>query len=449
MRFDYDFFVIGGGSGGVRAARIAASHGARVAIAESGRLGGTCVNVGCVPKKLFVYAADFAEQVDDARGYGWESTLPEFSWKKLIEAKNSEIHRLNGIYQGLLGGSGVEVFRGRARLRDPHTIAMDGLEWTAEHILIATGGAPIAPTYPGGDIALLSDDLFYLDELPRRALIVGGGYIGVEFAGVFHALGVDVTLVHRRDRLLSGFDEDLRHHMTNCLRARGIDVRLSVSPERVDRGPDGLTVTLSDGTQSNVDVHVAAIGRRPNTADLGLREAGVELTPQGAVVVDDDFRTTVPHIYAVGDVIDRVNLTPVAIEQGMALATTLFSGRPSRFDFKNIPSAVFGHPPIGTVGLTEQEARQRHESIDIYESHFRPLKATLSGRNEKTFMKLVVDGASDRVVGVHIVGPDAPEMIQGFAVALTAGATKAQFDATVGLHPTSAEELVTMRQRKN
>ena len=448
MGFDYDLFVIGGGSGGVRAARIAASHGARVALAESGALGGTCVNVGCIPKKLFVYAADFAEQVHDARGFGWDSTVPAFSWKKLIEAKNAEIHRLNGVYQGLLDSANVEVLRGRASLLGSQAVQMDGLQWTAKHILIATGGKPIIPNYPGSDSAWVSDQLFYLDELPHRILISGGGYIGVEFAGVFKALGVDVTLVHRHHLLLAGFDEDLRHHMTNCLRARGIDVRLGVEVARADPGPHGHTIVLTDGSQHHADIHVAAVGRRPNTAEMGLEKAGVQLDAKGAVIVDEHFRTTNEHIYAIGDVINRVNLTPVAIEQGMAVAHGLFSDRPSSFSFENIPSAVFGHPPAAAVGLTEEEARAHYDPVEVYEAHFRPLKNTLSGRNEKTFMKLIVDGTSDRVVGIHIVGPDAPEMIQGFAVALQAGATKAQFDATVALHPTSAEELVTMRNKR-
>ncbi|MEI7444291.1 MAG: glutathione-disulfide reductase [Burkholderiales bacterium] len=447
--FDYDLFTIGAGSGGVRASRVAAGHGARVAVAEDHRVGGTCVIRGCVPKKLLTYAAHFAQDFEDAAGYGWTVGRPEFSWPTLKAAKDREIARLEGIYRNLLKGSGVTAIDGRAVVVDPHTVEVGGRRVTARHILVATGGAPSRPAFPGAALCITSNEAFELAELPRRVLVIGGGYIAVEFSGIFRGLGSSVTLAYRGDQVLRGFDDDVRSHLATELVRHGIDLRLHATPESVERLPDGtLRVALrtSAGLESHVvDAVMLATGRAPATRGMGLAEVGVELDADGGIVVDAYGATRVPSLHAVGDVTNRIALTPVAIREGAALAATLFGGRPTPVDHADIPHAVFSDPPVGAVGLTEQQARARSDAVTIFKATFRPLKATLSGREQKTLMKLVVDADTQRVVGAHMVGPDAPEIIQGIAIAVKAGLTKAQFDATVAIHPTAAEEFVTMR----
>ena len=444
--YDYDFFVIGGGSGGVRAARIAAGYGARVAVAEERYLGGTCVNVGCVPKKLLVYAAHFADDFDDAQGFGWSVGERRFDWPRLIANKNDEIARLNGVYRRMLEGSGVEVIDDHARLADAHTVAVGDDRHRAGHILVATGGWPVVPEFPGAEHAITSNEAFFLDSLPERVVVVGGGYIAVEFAGIFHGLGSRVAQLYRGPLFLRGFDDDVRAFLADEMRKKGVDLRFDSVVERIDKANGALTVVLAGGETIEADLVMYATGRVPNSQGIGLEAAGVALDAKGAVVVDDYSQTTVDNIYAVGDVTDRVNLTPVAIREGHLVAETLFNGNPSKPDHSGIPSAVFSQPSIATVGLTEAQARERFSEVDVYKSAFRAMKHTLGGRDEKTLMKLIVDRASDRVVGVHMVGADAGEIIQGIGVALKCGATKAQFDATVGIHPTSAEEFVTMRE---
>jgi len=446
-KYDLDFFVIGAGSGGVRASRIAATYGAKVAVAEERYLGGTCVNVGCIPKKLFVYASEFADAFEDAVGFGWSPSRPPFDWAKLIANKNREIERLNGIYERLLTGAGAEIICGRAEIVDPHTVTINGRQITTEYLLAATGSWPTKPEIPGAELAITSNEAFYLDKLPRRAIIVGGGYIAVEFAGVFHGLGSETTVVHRGDQLLRGFDDDLRVALGEEMRKRGHNLRLGTTITRIEKSNNGLVATLSDGSTIEADIVMYATGRHPNSRGLGLEAAGVALDRNGAVIVDAGSQTSVPSIYAIGDLTNRKNLTPVAIAEGHALADSLFGGRPRTIDYENIASAVFSHPPIATVGLTETEARTRCGEIDIYKSTFKPLKHTLSGRDEKTLMKLVVDSKTDKVVGAHMMGADAGEIIQGLAIAVKCGATKAQFDATIGIHPTAAEEFVTMRTK--
>lgn len=448
VQYDYDFFTIGAGSGGVRAARFAAGYGAKVAIAEERYYGGTCVNVGCVPKKLFVYASHFHEDFEDAAGFGWSVGETTFDWQTLIERKNAEIQRLNDIYIRLLDNVGVDRYEGRARLVDAHTVEVNGQQITAEYILIATGGWPWMPEIPGIEHAISSNEFFYLDKLPQRAVIVGGGYIGVEFASILNGLGVETTLLYRSELFLRGFDEELRLHLAEEMRKKGIDLRFNASDiQRIDRSGDDLHLTLQDNTKLTTNLVLFATGRRPLTQELGLGNAGVACNEIGAILVDEYSQTSTPNIYAVGDVTDRMNLTPVALAEGMAVAKTLFDNSPTRPDHMLVPTTVFTQPSLGTVGLTEGQARAIHDKVDIYRSTFRPLKHTLSGRDERTLMKLVVDGETDRVLGVHMVGPEAGEIIQGFAVALKAGATKAIFDATVGIHPTSAEEFVTMRTK--
>ena len=446
--YDYDLFVIGAGSGGVRASRMSAAYGARVAVVEERYLGGTCVNVGCIPKKLFVYAAEFRDHFEDAAGFGWSVGQPSVDWPTLVANKNVEIERLNGIYRNLLSNAGAEIIEGRARLVDPHTVAVDGRSYTAEHILVATGSWPYLPQIPGIEHAISSNEAFYLDRLPQRVIIVGGGYIAVEFATIFHGLGVEVTELYRGELFLRGFDADVRSVLAEEMRKREVDLRFKADIARIDKHDAGLTATLGDGTRLDTDLIMYATGRLPNTYNIGLEAAGVEMNDIGAVTVDAYSRSTVPHIFAIGDCTDRLNLTPMAIAEGQAVAETLFHDRPTQPDHTNVATAVFSHPPIGTVGLTEDEARQRYPAIDVYTSSFRPLKHTLSGRAERTFMKLVVDPASDRVLGCHMVGPEAGEIIQGFSVAVKCGATKAQFDATIGIHPTAAEEFVTMRTKR-
>ena len=447
--FDLDFFVIGGGSGGVRAARIAATHGARVALAESYRMGGTCVLRGCVPKKLYAYASRYADDFADAKGYGWSIGSTEFSWPTLVEAKEREVTRLSGIYRGNLERAGVRLYNCRATIEGPNEIRLDtGPRLTAAHILVATGSRPeFRPPIPGIDLAISSNEIFDLPEFPKRLLAVGGGYIALEFASIFARLGSAVTVAFRGDKILRGFDEDMRDGLTTALEHAGIAIRPHTLPTAIERTADGLRVTLSDGSTLAVDQVLVATGRYPATHELGLEALGVKLDGLGEVVVDRFSTSTVPSIHAVGDVTNRINLTPVAVREGHALADTLFGGKPTAVDHTNVASAVFTTPEIGSVGLTEAQARENFDIVDIFKTAFRPMKAVLAGRDEKTIMKIVVDGSTDRVLGVHILGHDAGEMIQLVAVAVHMKATKADFDATMAVHPTAAEELVTMRTR--
>jgi glutathione reductase (NADPH) len=443
---EYDLLVIGAGSGGVRAARMAAGLGARVAVAEERNLGGTCVNVGCVPKKLYVYASEFGKAFGDARGFGWKGEKPAFDWAVLRDNKKAEIARLNGVYRNLLEGSGVALIEGQAHIADPHTVAVGRRRLHAGKILIATGGWPHVPDFPGSEHAITSNEIFDLESFPRRLLVVGGGYIAVEFAGIFNGLGAQVTQLYRGPLFLRGFDADIRAHAAQEIRKSGVDLRFEVNVESITRGDVGLQVRLTDGTAVEADVVLYATGRKPNLTGLGLENAGVELTESGAIRVDGDYRTTQPSIFALGDVIGRMELTPVALAEGMSFARRQFGSQNAAVDYDFIPTAVFCQPNIGTVGFTEEEARARCGHIRLFKSTFRPMKHTLSGRDETTFMKLIVDRESDRVVGVHMMGPDAGEIIQGIAIALRAGATKALFDSTIGIHPTAAEEFVTMRE---
>ncbi|MEB0012251.1 glutathione-disulfide reductase [Glaciimonas sp. Gout2] len=447
MSFDFDLFVIGAGSGGVRAARFAAGFGARVAVAESRYLGGTCVNVGCVPKKLLVYSAHFSEDFGQASGFGWTTDKPKFDWTTLIANKDREIHRLNDIYRSLLVNSGVTLMEGHARLIDPHTVEINDQRFSAANILIATGGWPHVPDIPGKELAITSNEAFFLKELPRRVLVVGGGYIAVEFASIFHGLGAETRLVYRGEKILRGFDGSVRQHLHEELVKKGLSLEYNADIARIDKqDDDSLRVTLNDGRQIIADCVFYATGRRPMLDNLGLENTGVALDEKGFIKVDDEYRTTEPSILALGDVIGRVQLTPVALAEGMAVARRLF--RPEeyrRVDYKMIPTAVFSLPNIGTVGLSEEEARSAGHNVTIFESRFRPMKLSFSTSDEKTLMKLIVDADTDKVLGCHMVGPEAGEIIQGIAVALKAGATKRVFDDTIGIHPTSAEEFVTLR----
>lgn len=444
--YDYDLFVIGAGSGGVRASRMSASHGAKVAVAEERFLGGTCVNVGCIPKKLFSYGSHYPHEAKDAAAYGWDFAAPTLDWSCLIENKNKEIERLNGIYRMLLTNAGVTLHEARATLIDAHTLDVGGETVTADKILIATGGRPETDDVPGAKHAIVSDDAFYLSERPNRVLVVGGGYIAVEFAGIFNGYGADTSLIYRRDLFLRGFDMDVRIHLAQEMEKNGINLIWNTVIERIEKTNDGLNVTMSNGETGQFDQILYAIGRKPNTRNMGLEDVGVEMTDKGAIVVDDYYQTSVDNIYALGDIIDRFQLTPVAIGEAMKLSSNLFEGTNYKMDYADIPTAVFSDPPIGTVGLTEEDARAQYGDVDIYRSTFRALKDTLTGSTAQTMMKLIVDRKSDRVVGCHMVGPDAGEITQGLGIALKCGATKAQFDATVGIHPTAAEEFVTMRE---
>jgi len=445
--FDLDLFVIGGGSAGVRASRISAGHGARVAIAEEKRYGGTCVIRGCVPKKLFLYASEFSRAFADARGYGWSLGDARFDWPSLVAAKDREIDRLNRVYERMLADAGVELLHGRARLVEPHTVEVDGRQMTARYVLVASGSRPYLPDVTGVECAITSDQAFHLPALPDRITVVGGGYVAVEFAHIFNGMGRKVTLVHRGRRVLRGFDGDVRDAVTAGLRARGVELHLENEVERIEPRDGSVDLRLATGITLHTDIFMCATGRVPATADMGLEEAGVALGDQRGVVVDRYSRSSVEHIFAVGDCTNRIMLTPVAIREGQAVADTLFGGRPTPVDHENVPSAVFAQPPAATVGLTEEQARARYPEVDIYRSVFRPMRNTLAGRDEKTMMKLVVDGASQRVLGVHVVGEDAAEIIQGVAIAVKMGATKQDFDRTTALHPTTAEELVLMRQK--
>ena len=443
---DYDLFVIGGGSGGVRAARVAAGTGARVGNAESYRYGGTCVIRGCVPKKLLSYAAHFHEDFEDAAGFGWSVGESQFDWARLIANKDKEIARLEGIYESLLNNAGVTIHRGHARLLDAHHVEVSGQTVSAETILIATGNYPVFPPGQGWEHGITSNECFHLPELPRRAVVYGGGYIAVEFAGIFNGLGSEVTLVYRGPQILRGFDDDVRNTLAAEMAKKGITLRVETTIEGIEKQDTGLEVRLSDGSSLPADQVLAATGRRPTVDNLGLESAGVELNDRKAIKVDAYSQTSQPNIYAIGDVTDRVNLTPVAIHEAMAFVDTVYRGTPRAMDHSNIASAVFSHPTVATVGLTEPQARAEAGSIDVYRSSFRPMKHTLSGRDEKTMMKLIVARESQKILGAHMVGLDAPEIIQGIAIAIKAGATKAHFDATVGIHPTAAEEFVTMRE---
>ncbi len=447
MAYDFDLFVIGAGSGGVRAARFAAGYDARVAVAESRYLGGTCVNVGCVPKKLLVFGAHYAEDIGQAQGYGWTIDGATFDWSSLIANKNQEIQRLNGIYRNLLVDGGVSLFEAHARLVDAHTVEVAGQRYSAEHILVATGGWPFVPEIPGHEHAITSNEAFYLERLPRRVLVVGGGYIAVEFASIFHGCGADIKLLYRGELFLRGFDGSLRDHIKDELIKKGMDLQFKSDIARIDKLADGsLLATLEDGRTLEADCIFYATGRRPMLDGLGLAELGIELDERGFIAVDEEYRTSVPSVLAIGDVIGRVQLTPVALAEGMAVARRLFKPEEYRkVDYALIPTAVFSLPNMATVGLTEEQARERGYKVTVYESRFRPMKLTMTQSLERSLMKLVVDAQTDRVLGCHMVGPDAGEIMQGLAVALKAGATKRVFDETLGIHPTAAEEFVTMR----
>tara|TARA_B100000686_G_scaffold324935_1_gene381109 strand:+ start:358 stop:1731 length:1374 start_codon:yes stop_codon:yes gene_type:complete len=452
MQFDFDLLTIGAGSGGVAATRRAGNYGARSAICEADRVGGTCVLRGCIPKKFLVYAGHFSQEVSDSVGYGWSTTGVTFDWQKLISHKDAELDRLHGIYQGMLDKAGVEVLLGKASLVDKHKVLVESpngsKEVTAENILVATGGWPQVPNGMGPGPFLTSNEALSLDKLPERLIVVGGGYIAVEFCGIFNSLGVEVTEVIRADQILRGFDQDVRGHLENEMIRKGIKVRAGVTIDRITGSSGEYSVGLSDGTILEAEEILFATGRNPNTSGLGLDEIGIRLSDNGAIKVDEWSRTSIPNIYAIGDCTDRINLTPVAIAEGRALADSLYNDDPKTVDYGSVASAVFSQPPVGTVGMSENEARSKFESISIYQSEFRPLKATVSGDEGRTLMKLVVDETSRRVIGCHMVGDDAPEIIQGIAIALKCGATKEQFDATMAIHPTAAEEFVTMYEAK-
>jgi glutathione reductase (NADPH) len=447
----FDLFIIGAGSGGVRAARMAGQRGLRVAVAEDAALGGTCVNLGCIPKKLYSFAAHYAESFEESHGYGWSRAPARFDWEVLKANRARELLRLNGAYEQLLRGAGVHILSGRAHVLGPNEISVGGVRHRAERIVVATGGWPVPPEVPGGELAISSNEIFDLADFPRRLVVVGGGYIACEFASIFNGLGAQVTQLYRGEQILRGFDDDVRDFVAAEMRKKGVDLRVGSRVSSLARdGAGGVRVAL-DGRPGEAEVLGAdavlyATGRAPNTQGLGLEAIGVELDVNGAVLVDERYRSNVPSVYAVGDVIDRVQLTPVALAEAMALVDGLFGDGTRRVDYLHIPTAVFTHPSIGTIGLSEKDARARWDRVRIYRTDFKALRHTLSGSVERTFMKLVVDDASDRVVGLHMVGADAGETIQGFAVAMKAGATKAVFDATLGIHPTAAEEFVTMRQ---
>ena len=445
-KFDFDLFVIGAGSGGVRAARIAAGHGARVGICEASRVGGTCVIRGCVPKKLFSYAAHFHEEFEDAAGYGWEVGETRFSWTRLIENKDREIDRLNKIYLSLLGNADVKLYPVHGKLLDSHRVHLGEVIVSAEKILIATGGRPWTPEIPGAEHSITSDEAFHLKALPKHVIVVGGGFIACEFASIFNGLGADVVQIYRGEQILRGFDHDVQETLAKEMTKKGIDIRLHTNVIELIRTSEGqITAKLDDGSELQADTVMFATGRVPNVRDLGLRDAGVHVLPGGMIPVNEYSRTNLPNVFAVGDVTNRVNLTPVALMEGHAFADSEFGGNSRPVNHGFIPSAVFSHPPVATVGFSEKEASTRYGKLDVYRSEFTPMKHTLSGRDEKTMMKLLVQASSGKIVGLHVVGMDAPEIVQGFAVAIKSGLTKQQFDRTTGIHPTAAEELVTMR----
>ena len=444
--FDFDLFVIGAGSGGVRASRMSAAYGAKVAIAENKYLGGTCVNVGCVPKKLLFYASHFREDFENAKGFGWNTTIPEFNWKKLIENKNQEIHRLNEIYRKILSDAKVKVISGTACLKDKHTVKVNDKEFSAKHILIATGGWPMIPNIPGKEHIISSNELFFLDELPKEIVIVGGGYIAVEFAGILNGLGCKVTLIYRGSLFLRGFDRDIRCFLSNEMKKKGINLLFETEVNSIEKNENQYICKLQNEEKIFTDKVLYATGRMPNTNGLNLNAIGVEEAENGAIKVNDYFQTSVPNIYAIGDVIDRIQLTPVALAEGMAVAKNLFKGESKKVDYTNIPTTVFSQPSIGTVGLTEEEARDKYDEIAIYLNDTKSLKHTLSVSNERSLLKLIVDKVSDRLIGFHMVGSEAGEITQGIGIAMKCNVTKAQLDSTIGIHPTLAEEIVTMRE---
>ena len=445
--FDYDLVVIGGGSGGVRAARISAGHGAKVAICEEYRYGGTCVIRGCVPKKMFVYASHFHEDFIDSNSYGWDISVNNFNWPTLINNKDQEIDRLNGIYQNLLKNAGVEVFDDRGSLVDKNTVKIGDNTVTADKILIATGGTPFLPQIPGIEHAITSNEAFHLENLPESIIIVGGGYIAVEFAGIFNGLGVDTTLIYRSEQILRGFDDDIRDHLAEEIKKKGIKLLLNTDIQSITSNESGKTANLNSNDTLEVDQIMYATGRTPNSIDLGLEAIGIETGNKHEIIVNQDSQTNIDNIYAVGDVTDRIALTPVATMEGHAFADTLYGNKPRVADHNNVPSAVFSQPPIASVGLSEHEAREQHKNIDTYSSEFRTLKHSLTDNSERTFMKLIVNADNDKVVGAHMIGMDAAEIMQGVAIAIKAGATKSDFDQTVGIHPSSAEEFCTMRNK--
>lgn len=444
--YDYDLIVIGGGSGGVRASRFSAQrYGKKVAVIENLRIGGTCVMRGCVPKKLLVYGAHFAEDFEDAKGFGWEVGTSRHHWPKLMAAKRKELDRLESVYHRLLREAGVDEITGTGKLVDPHTVDVDGKTYSAEHILVATGGWPTLPDVPGIEHAITSNEALDLEELPDRIVVVGGGYIAVEFAGIFNALGADVTVIIRADNILRGFDQTMREALRDEMQKKGIKVLSECQVKSIEKTDSGYSLRLDQVDFIEADLVMYATGRAPNSRGIGLEEVGVEMDSNGAIVVDEYSKTSVDSIHAIGDVTDRIQLTPVALAEGMALAHTLFGGKPTSMSYENVPSAVFSQPPIGTVGLTEADARKNHR-VTIFQSRFRPMKHTLSGRDEHSVMKLIVDKDTDRILGAHMMGADSAEIMQGIGIALKAGATKADFDATIGIHPTAAEEFVTMRE---
>ncbi len=447
--FDYDLFVIGAGSGGVRAARMSAGFGATVAIAEERYLGGTCVNVGCVPKKLFTYAAHFHEDFNDAAGFGWQAHHCAFNWDTLLTNKNREIERLNGVYKNLLEQAGAMLIDGRAVITGPHSVLIDDRTITAERILVATGGWPHIPAIPGKEHVISSNEAFFLPALPRSIIVVGGGYIAVEFAGIFNGLGVDTTLIYRGELFLRGFDTEARKFLAGEMAKKGVRLLFNTTIKSIEKRGSKFMANLAEGGSLETDLILYATGRRPNTSGLGLELANVKLNDKGAVLVNDNYQSSTPSIYAIGDVTDRANLTPVATAEGEALASNLYNHQDKIIDYHDIPTCVFSQPHLGTVGLTEEQAREKSNNIDIYTSTFTHLKHTLSGSEEKTFMKLIVDKETDRVMGVHMVGADAGEVVQGLGIALKAGATKSVFDATIGIHPTAAEEFVSMREPRD
>lgn len=445
-KFDFDLFVIGAGSGGVRAARMAAQTGARVAAAEGAPLGGTCVNLGCIPKKLYSYAAHYAEAFDESHGYGWEGEKPVLNWETLKRQRATEISRLNGVYENLFKGAGVELIRGWATLQDPHTVKLDnGQTYTARHILIATGGTPTVPDVPGKEYVITSNDIFDLPEFPQRLLVVGGGYIACEFASIFNGLGARVIQLYRSEQILRGFDREVRDFVADEMRKSGVDVRVNANIASIEKTADGLKATLEDGSVLVADQILYATGRAPNINGLGFEALSGETGKKGAIKVNARYQTSIPSIYALGDVTDRIQLTPVALGEAMVLVDDLFGDAQKKMSYEYIPTAVFTHPNIGTVGYSEEDAKEKFGDIRVFRSEFRPLKHTLSGSTARVFMKLIVEVATDKVVGMHMVGDDAGEIIQGFAVAVKAGVTKAGFDSTIGIHPTAAEEFVTMR----